>query len=489
MRSSVSKLASVALAASSTVSGIELDVNSTSSVYDAAQMIASNVMARYQNSSAAPGLFGQPYYFWESGLAWDAMINYGSATGDSQWNAMVAENILAQKGPDNDFMPPNQTKTLGNDDQARWALAAMTAAERGLPLPVDALDAGVGNWSELAINVWNSQVARWDDSLCGGGLRWQIFSFNNGYNYKNSFSNGEFVQLGTRLARYTGNNTYIDWALDAAQWAVDVGLLDQEGRVFDGTSTNDNCSQLNHIQWTANAGAYLSGTAYAANYSGPLRWSGYNSVLFLTSNVTFFDDGVMYEVACEPNMNCNTDQLAFKAVLARAMANTKNLAATGEVTQGEGCLFNQTGPCTTIGSAREVIQGWLESTAKAAAASCEMQDSGLMCGTNWRQDGYDGHSGLGQDLSALEAILAVLSHYEYQTTLPVNSAGMPGGYKPPTYSDTPGNSSSSSSGSGTSPSSSASPSSPASYDNAAGTSSASLFALVAAAGVMVAFST
>lgn len=266
MRSSVSKLASVALAASSTVSGIELDVNSTSSVYDAAQMIASNVMARYQNSSAAPGLFGQPYYFWESGLAWDAMINYGSATGDSQWNAMVAENILAQKGPDNDFMPPNQTKTLGNDDQARWALAAMTAAERGLPLPVDALDAGVGNWSELAINVWNSQVARWDDSLCGGGLRWQIFSFNNGYNYKNSFSNGEFVQLGTRLARYTGNNTYIDWALDAAQWAVDVGLLDQEGRVFDGTSTNDNCSQLNHIQWTANAGAYLSGTAYAANY-------------------------------------------------------------------------------------------------------------------------------------------------------------------------------------------------------------------------------
>lgn len=263
MRSSVSTFASVALAAATGVSGIELDVNSTSSVYDAAQMIATNVMARYQNSSAAPGLFGQPYYFWEAGLAWDAMINYASATGDSQWNDMIAENILFQKGPDNDFMPPNQTKNLGNDDQARWALAAMTAAERGFPLPEDA---GVGNWSELAINVWNSQVARWDNSTCGGGLRWQIFPFNNGYDYKNSFSNGEFVQLGTRLARYTGNDTYIDWARDAARWTVDVGLIDQEGRVLDGTSSAQNCSQFNHIQWTASTGAYLSGSAYAANY-------------------------------------------------------------------------------------------------------------------------------------------------------------------------------------------------------------------------------
>ncbi|KAI7394387.1 mannan endo-1,6-alpha-mannosidase [Hortaea werneckii] len=482
MRSSVSTFASVALAVATSVSGIELDVNSTSSVYDAAQMIASNVMARYQNSSAAPGLFGQPYYFWEAGLAWDAMINYASATGDSQWNDMIAENILFQKGPDNNFMPPNQTKSLGNDDQARWALACMTAVERGFPLPEDA---GVGNWSELAINVWNSQVARWDNSSCGGGLRWQIFPFNNGYNYKNSFSNGEFVQLGTRLARYTGNNTYIDWALDAAQWAVNIGLIDQEGRVYDGTDSNLNCTQFNHIQWTASAGAYLSGSAYAANYSRTIRWQGYNSVLFLTSNFTFFEDGVMYEVACEPNMNCNVDQQAFKAVLARALANTKTLAATGEVTQGEGCGFNETGPCTTIGSDREVIQGWLESTARAAAASCEMQDAGLMCGTSWRQNGYDGHSGLGQDLNALEAVLAVLPQDEYQTTLPVTSYGRPGGYEPPTYSDTPGNSSSSNS---SSPSSSASPSSPASYDNAAGASSASLLALAAAAGMMVAFS-
>ncbi|KAI7589877.1 hypothetical protein KC316_g3699 [Hortaea werneckii] len=184
-------------------------------------------------------------------------------------------------------------------------------------------------------------------------------------------------------------------------------------------------------------------------------------------------------------MVCNTDQQAFKAVLARAMANTKTLAATGYVTQGQGCLFNETGPCERIGSDREVIQGWLESTAKAAAASCEMQDAGLMCGTSWRQNGYDGHSGLGQDLNALEAVLAVLPQYEYKTTLPENSYGLPGGYQPPTSSDAPGNSSSSNS---SSPSSTATPSSPASYDNAAGTYSKSLFALAAAAGVMVAFS-
>jgi mannan endo-1,6-alpha-mannosidase len=29
-------------------------------------------------------------------------------------------------------MPSNQSKTLGNDDQAFWGMAAMTAAETGL---------------------------------------------------------------------------------------------------------------------------------------------------------------------------------------------------------------------------------------------------------------------------------------------------------------------------------------------------------------------
>ena len=39
------------------------------------------------------------------------MIEYWFYTGDTSYNDVVMAGMLAQVGPDNDFMPPNQTKT------------------------------------------------------------------------------------------------------------------------------------------------------------------------------------------------------------------------------------------------------------------------------------------------------------------------------------------------------------------------------------------
>ena len=39
------------------------------------------------------------------------MIEYWFYTGDSTYNDVVTQGLLAQVGPHNDFMPPNQTKT------------------------------------------------------------------------------------------------------------------------------------------------------------------------------------------------------------------------------------------------------------------------------------------------------------------------------------------------------------------------------------------
>jgi mannan endo-1,6-alpha-mannosidase len=57
-----------------------------------------------------------------------------------------------------------------------WAFAAMTAAEFGFENPAD----GLPSWLSLAQAVFNEQTERWDSATCGGGLRWQIFSFNIG---------------------------------------------------------------------------------------------------------------------------------------------------------------------------------------------------------------------------------------------------------------------------------------------------------------------
>lgn len=190
------------------------------------------------------------------------LIDYWYYTGDSTYNEVTTEALLFQVGPDNDYMPPNQTKTEGNDDQGFWALAAMSAAEQKFPNPPE----GSPQWLALAQAVFNSQAARWDESTCAGGLRWQIFAFNSGYDYKNSISNGCFFNLAARLARYTGNSTYADWAVKSYDWVTAVGLMSAKFEVFDGTDDTINCTRINHLQWTYNAGVYLLGAATMYNY-------------------------------------------------------------------------------------------------------------------------------------------------------------------------------------------------------------------------------
>ena len=68
----------------------------------------------------------------------------------------------------------------GSYDQCLWALTAMSAAGKNFTNPVvDKLP-----WLTLVQAVFNSQVACWDTSVCGGGLRWQTLSTAGGLNYK-----------------------------------------------------------------------------------------------------------------------------------------------------------------------------------------------------------------------------------------------------------------------------------------------------------------
>lgn len=68
------------------------------------------------NESGMPeGLLPDPYYWWEAGALFGQMIEYWFYTGDSTYNKVVMNGILAQVGPQNDFMPPNQTKTEVRD--------------------------------------------------------------------------------------------------------------------------------------------------------------------------------------------------------------------------------------------------------------------------------------------------------------------------------------------------------------------------------------
>lgn len=186
-----------------------------------------------------------------------AFIDYWYYTGDDTYNNITAQAMQHQIGDYNAFMPANQTKTLGNDDQSFWGMAAMSAAENKMP------DLGGSNpsWLALAQAVFNTQAARWDTTSCGGGLKWQIFTFNQGYDYRNTISNGAFFSMAARLYKYLGNETYAQWAEKTWEWEQSVGLMSPDYHYFDGTSDLTNCTQISPIQWTYTAGVHMAGAA------------------------------------------------------------------------------------------------------------------------------------------------------------------------------------------------------------------------------------
>lgn len=173
------------------------------SIKGVAGQVAHDLMGFYNGnqSGQTPGLLPQPYYQWEAGGMLLTMIDYFYYTGDATYNDLVTQGMLWQAGPENDFMDANQSHVEGNDDQVFWGFAALSAAEQGFPNP----PAGSPSWIQLAENLFNDQVSRWDMSSCNGGLRWQIFSYmTNGYDYKSTIANGGLFNVAARLALYTG---------------------------------------------------------------------------------------------------------------------------------------------------------------------------------------------------------------------------------------------------------------------------------------------
>jgi len=368
------------LVASGTVNAaIQIDLNSVDSIKQAAKTVATGMTKYYtgNNPGDIPGYLPAPYYWWEAGAMFGTLVDYWYYTGDTSFNDITTQALLFQVGPNADYMPPNQTKDEGNDDQAFWGMAALSAAEAKYPDPPP----GQPQWLALAQGVFNTQAPRWDSATCGGGLRWQIFTFNNGYNYKNTISNGCFFNIAARLGRYTGNQTYIQWADKMWDWVSATGLMSTDYHFYDGSDDTINCTQVNHIEWSYNTGVYLLGAANMWNITQDPKWKTRIDGILDTSGL-FFTNNVMKEVACEDNGKCDVDQRSFKAYLSRWMAATTKLAPWTEST----------------------IMTRLSASAKAAVATCSGGADGNQCGLQWTTGSFDGSMGVGEQMSVLEVI-------------------------------------------------------------------------------------
>ncbi|TAQ90349.1 hypothetical protein B7494_g1336 [Chlorociboria aeruginascens] len=394
-------LAIIWLCVAQITNAIDVDFDSTDSIKHAAGQIAYTMMTYYKGNQSGqiPGLLPivpEHYFWWECGAMMGSLISYWHYTGDTTYNDVVSQALQFQVGPYNDYMPPNESSSLGNDDQAFWGMAALAAAEYNFPDPLPTQP----SWLSLAQAVFNEQIGRWETRTCGGGIRWQIYEIT-GYNLKNTISNGCLFNIASRLARYTGDQMYADWAVKVWDWMSAIQLFDDYWNVYDNADADkDNCSTIDPHQWTYNAATLLMGASTMYNYTnGSDIWRNRTSGLLGRISTAFFVDGVMQEI-CEESGVCDTDQKSFKAYLSRWMA-----AAT------------QMAPFTY-----ENVTSLLTSSAKAATAQCNGGSSGQDCGIRWYNNGtWDGTNGVGQQMSALEVTLGTLIQ---QVAAPVtNSTG------------------------------------------------------------------
>jgi mannan endo-1,6-alpha-mannosidase len=348
---------------------------------------------------------------------WGALIEYWYYTGDSSYNPTISQAILSQISPTYDFMMPNQHFDLGNDDQLFWALTALSAAEHSFP----PLSSSSPSYLTLAINVFEDMTSRWNTTQCAGGLKWQIFPSNNGYDYKSSIANGGYFQLAARLAHLTGNSTYLAWAETSYDWLTSVGFISPNYNVYDGAGDLQNCTPVNQLQWTYNTAMMLYGTAVLANIttSDPSSpWTARAMGFLTTAQSVFYSPytnatKVMFEAECETANTCDNDQFSFKAYLSRFLSASARMLPV---------------------LAPDIISLMIP-TAQAAAQSCSgtvplatgdpwfsggsgalgggdagTQVEGTTCGSRWWWNGFDGVSGVGQQMSALEAVQGLLMY-------------------------------------------------------------------------------
>ncbi|KAF7920529.1 uncharacterized protein EAE97_011422 [Botrytis byssoidea] len=405
----LSAATAVLLSSSRVNAEIELNLDDDTSIKNAAATIAYDMMTYYKGnqSGGIPGVLPGPppnpswgYYWWESGAMWGSLIDYWYYTGDSSYNDDAMAGIQWQTGANNDMMPANWSQSMGNDDQGFWGMTAMTAAETKFPDP----PSDRPGWLALAQAVFNTQAVRIDNATCGGGLRWQVYPYLTGYNYKNSIANGCFFNIGARLARYTNNETYAQYAEETWNWVTSVGYMDKDYNIYDGAHVEENCTDINKVQFSYNSGVYLLGAATMYNHTnGSAIWKERVDGLLNATFKNFFPTGdIAYEIACEAKLSCTTDMFSFKAFLTRWLAGTTKMA-----------------PYTY-----DLIMPYLKASAVAAAKQCSGPSpfDGRTCGLSWSKGtDWDGTSGVGQQMAAMSAIFVNLVQH---TLAPVtNSTG------------------------------------------------------------------
>ncbi|KAF7131455.1 hypothetical protein CNMCM5793_004680 [Aspergillus hiratsukae] len=377
------------------VSTIEVDINEEQSIRSAAAIAVFNTMSSYTSNRTGeiPGNVGVSW--WQSGVLMDILIQYWYFTGDTSNNPAVDQAMHYHQGENNDYF--SDKWNILNDDHLAWGHAAMTAAEVDYPSIPSGPD-----WNTLAEGVFYSQISRWDNISCKGGVRLGILLDQSRESFiKNAAVNGGLFHLAARLARFTGSSFYADWAGRIWDWSAKTQLLNTDEWWVNDAVHATICAVESKFGSLYNFGQYIRGTAYmynATNGENPQWKTRLDGLLERIFN-NFFDywrDEPKVLVGHELYGSNGYENIA-KGLFAADLAFVTMLA-----------------PYT----AAEIIPR-LQASAIGAARQCSGGDNHTLCNIHWGrhrpQRVWDGAESMEEQMSATAVISASLIVFKNQS--------------------------------------------------------------------------
>ncbi|PYH92928.1 hypothetical protein BO71DRAFT_420471 [Aspergillus ellipticus CBS 707.79] len=376
-----------------TVSALQLDINSTQSLKDAATTTVFNMFSNSTLNDTVNPVSGDDDFTWNATLeeAWlySILIPYWNATGNDTYNDLIRTRLDSKI--DTQFGTSWDETDDSNMNHAAWGLAAVTAAELNFPGNT------TNSWQTLAANVASTLHTEWMFvQTCSGGL---VYSEQN-TSIKESFSNGEYFQLNARLAYLTSGDDQATYANDAANvwdWSVLSELVDESDWTVQFTTMNTtagaNCTATSdQWRWTYQYGLYLSGAAYMYQVTGTEDWKTRAKGLLNTTVQYFFKKGVMVEGGFVNSAEVggfyidNNSEYTFRGLLASCLVAVAQL----------------------LPDTADTIVPLLQTTAKGAAKQCSGTSNGTVCGYDWTDSTYDQNPSFFASMSAASVFTANL---------------------------------------------------------------------------------
>lgn len=252
----------------------------------------------------------------------------------------------------------------------------------------------------VATNTFNEVYEQWDPATCNGGIYWSRDRSSNADNrrlYKSSISNVQFILLGARLYKVTGDQTFLKKANDVYQWMFSSGLVTSQGQVFDGAYAPD-CTQVNRNELSYVSGTFLGAIGWMYAVTGNQKYlSDANTVLGNT--ISLFSKNGVFTDPCEAQ-GCPANQVQPK----------------GAAVRGLSYLWNT----TTDQNMKNTIAQVILTSVQGMSQSCT---SAWACGSLW-SPGAPIYSDVHTQIVAVELLnaAAIIKNVKIQSNVPLGDA-------------------------------------------------------------------